>query len=162
VGAPVTINGSNLSGATVVAFNLIDASVTTDTATQITATVPLGEDQGPITVTTPGGTATSSSVFTLEGFYVTTASLENAVLGVHYSVQFQLAGGRAPYRWSHSGALPRGLTMTPNGVLSGVPNIKKDATGSYPITVRVRDSSKHGHLVATRNLSLTVSSGLGS
>jgi IPT/TIG domain len=154
VGAEVTINGSGLSGATEVAFNLIDASITSDTDSQITVTVPLGQDQGPITVTTPGGTATSPTVFTLEGFYVTPASLPNAQLGVDYQFQLETAGGTGPFHWSKSGVLPKGMKMTNKGFLSGVPILKKNATGTYPLTVRVRDSSKHGHQVATQTYDL--------
>ena len=162
VGSPVTINGSNLSGATAIAFNLIQAPITTDTASQITTTVPLGEDQGPITVTTPGGTATSSTTFTLEGFYVATATLKDAVVGTHYSVQLEGAGGTGPYRWSHRGALPKGLTMSRLGVISGVPSIAKATVGTYSFTVTVRDSTRHHHLTASSILFLTVSSNLGS
>ncbi len=157
VGAVVTITGTDLSDASVVAFNLIDAQIDSDTATQITATVPLGEDQGPVTVTTPGGTATSSTVFTLLGFYVADASIPDAVRGVDYQVQLETAGGTGPYRWRETGALPKGMSMNRNGVLSGVPNLKKDATGSYPFTVHVRDSTKHGHLEATQALTLVLS-----
>jgi hypothetical protein len=125
---------------------------------KITATVPLGEDQGPITVTGPGGTATSGSSFTLLGFYVTTTSLPAGQRGFPYSVQLQAAGGAPPYRWGRTGALPTGMTLTRAGVLSAVViNLKKATPGTYSFSVRVRDSSRHGHLVATRALSLTVS-----
>jgi hypothetical protein len=156
VGAQVTINGSGLSGATNVAFNLIDAAIVTDTDSQITATVPLGEDTGPITVTTPGGTATSSTVFTLQGFYVTPATLPDAQLGVDYQLQLETAGGTGPFHWSKSGVLPKGMKMTNKGYLSGVPILKKDTAGPYPLTIRVRDSSKHGHQVAIQTYSLNL------
>jgi streptogramin lyase len=64
-GAAVTISGTNFTGATAVAFNGITASYTVNSATQITATVPARASSGPISVTTPGGTATSSSSFTV-------------------------------------------------------------------------------------------------
>src|SRR6202044_1850483 len=53
----VTISGSNLAGASTVKFNGRAAPITSDTATQIKATVPSGATPGKILVTTPGGTA---------------------------------------------------------------------------------------------------------
>ena len=65
-GTLVTITGSNLTGATAVTFNgLAAASFSVVSATQITATVPAGATSGPIRVTTPGGTATSATSFTV-------------------------------------------------------------------------------------------------
>jgi hypothetical protein len=61
----VTISGTNFAGATAVAFNGAAASYSVNSATQISATVPAGASSGPISVMTPGGTATSSSSFTV-------------------------------------------------------------------------------------------------
>ena len=61
----VTITGTNLAGAPAVKFNGVEAAVSSDTATQIKATVPNGATTGRITVTTPEGTATSGSSFTV-------------------------------------------------------------------------------------------------
>src|SRR6476661_6940904 len=60
-GTAVTITGTNLSGATAVAFNGTSATFTIASATQINTTVPAGAGSGPITVTTPDGTATSTT-----------------------------------------------------------------------------------------------------
>ncbi len=65
VGTSVTITGTNLSGATAVTFGGVSASITSDTATQIVAAVPTGAATGTISVTTPGGTATSAGSFTV-------------------------------------------------------------------------------------------------
>lgn len=66
VGTSVAITGTGLTGATAVSFN---GTSTTDYAvsspTTITATVPAGADTGPVSVTTPGGTATSTADFTV-------------------------------------------------------------------------------------------------
>jgi sugar lactone lactonase YvrE len=63
---PVVINGANLSGATAVSFNGVNAtSFVVNNSGQITAVVPTGATDGPITVTTPLGTATSATPFNL-------------------------------------------------------------------------------------------------
>src|SRR5439155_1230252 len=65
VGTSVTISGTNFTGATAVLFNSVSASFTVNSATAITATVPAGATSGPISVTTPDGTASSASSFTV-------------------------------------------------------------------------------------------------
>ncbi len=57
VGTPITITGTNLSGATNVTFNGAAASIGTDSATQITTSVPTAGTTGNLSITTPGGTA---------------------------------------------------------------------------------------------------------
>jgi hypothetical protein len=64
-GTSVTITGTNFTGATAVKFNGTAATFAVNSATQITATVASGATSGPISVTTPGGTATSASSFTI-------------------------------------------------------------------------------------------------
>ncbi len=77
-GATVTITGSNLGGATSVAFAGTTASVLVDTPSAITAVVPAGAADGPVTVVSTLGTATSSAVFhlapSIDSFAPTSAS----------------------------------------------------------------------------------------
>jgi len=68
VGTTVTITGSGFTGANDVQFNgtsVGTGNFAVNSDTQITATVPAGATTGPISVTTPGGTATSSDSFTV-------------------------------------------------------------------------------------------------
>lgn len=64
VGTIVTITGTHFCGATAVRFNATNATtVTVNSPTQITATVPTGATTGKISVTTPAGTGTSANNF---------------------------------------------------------------------------------------------------
>lgn len=65
IGSEVVITGTNLTGASAVAFNGTSATFIVDSATQLTATVPTGAISGTIEVTTPGGAATSATSFTV-------------------------------------------------------------------------------------------------
>ena len=65
VGTSVTITGTNLTGATSVTFNNVTATTSGNSATQITATVPATATTGPIRVTTPNGTGSSLTNFTV-------------------------------------------------------------------------------------------------
>lgn len=67
VGTSVRINGTNFTGATAVSFDNVNAPgfAVNGAGTRITVAVPTGATTGPIRVTTPSGTATSSSNFTV-------------------------------------------------------------------------------------------------
>ena len=66
VGASIVINGTNLSAVTGVQFNGISASVwKLVSATQVSATVPLGATTGSVRVSTATANATSPGVFTV-------------------------------------------------------------------------------------------------
>lgn len=66
VGTQVVITGNSLKGATKVTFGGVKAIVKkVDSYTQITATVPAKAKTGKIQVTTPGGTADSPTIFTV-------------------------------------------------------------------------------------------------
>jgi uncharacterized repeat protein (TIGR01451 family) len=94
-----------------------------------------------------GVTATSdpSTVTVPEtGFHISTASLPDGTVGQAYSVQLAAAGGPGPDKWKKVGMLPKGMSLSSTGVLSGTaPAI----AGGYPITVSVTDakSGKPAH-----------------
>lgn len=62
--------------------------------------------------------------------------LPNGTGNVPYSHQFTVTGGAPPYRWSTTGPLPTGLSLSPEGVLSGTPSVPH----WWPFSVQVRDS----------------------
>jgi hypothetical protein len=157
VGNAVTITGANFSGATQVAFSWNLATITVDTSTQITATVPLGEDTGLITVTTPNGTATSGADFSLQGFDVLTTTLRPWTTTSKYDYQLQAIGGTHPYKWKKiSGKMPKGMTLSSEGSLSGT-STEKTKVGHYTFTVEVTDATKRGHNKASKTFTLDVS-----
>jgi len=65
-GTTVTITGVSLTQTTKITFGGVAATTfTVDSDTQVTATVPASAKTGKIGITTPGGTATSSTTFTV-------------------------------------------------------------------------------------------------
>ncbi len=65
VGTSVVITGMSLTQATAVKFGTVAATFTVNSDTQVTATVPTGAVTAKISITTPGGTATSTTNFTV-------------------------------------------------------------------------------------------------
>jgi uncharacterized repeat protein (TIGR03803 family) len=65
VGTSVMITGTGLMQTTKVTFNKVSATFTANSDTQVTATVPTGTATGKIAVTTKGGSATSTTSFTV-------------------------------------------------------------------------------------------------
>ncbi len=65
VGQKVTISGTHFIGATSVQFNGTAAAFTLKSTGAVVATVPAGATTGPITITNGGGSATSTSSFTV-------------------------------------------------------------------------------------------------
>jgi hypothetical protein len=68
---------------------------------------------------------------------IRTESLPQALQGIQYSTGLEASGGVGPYSWTiDTGALPDGLTMNGNGVISGRPT----TAGSTSFVARVKDS----------------------
>ncbi|MGD0413197.1 MAG: putative Ig domain-containing protein [Verrucomicrobiota bacterium] len=107
-----------------------------------------------------GGTAEQSlslTVVTVTNLQITTTSLPAATENVPYTNTLAVSGGHPPYTWSLAtgSALPGGLTLSTNGLLSGAPtNI-----GVASFTVQVTDASKAR---TNQLLTLTVNPQLGS
>jgi uncharacterized repeat protein (TIGR03803 family) len=83
IGTSFVITGNSLSGTTAVKVNGTTATFTVNSYTQITATVPTGATTGKIAITTPGGTATSSTNFTIVAApTITSFTPTNGAIGV--------------------------------------------------------------------------------
>ena len=67
---------------------------------------------------------------------ITGCPQENATLGVPYRSTLAAAGGTRPYRWTVVGALPTGISLTPDGQISGIPAV----TGEFPFRLRASDA----------------------
>jgi hypothetical protein len=80
------------------------------------------------------------------------AAPSSGAINLPYSFAFKATSGQAPYQsWNETGALPPGLSqLTSSGVLSGTPT----ATGSYPISVSVKDAL--GQTSATQNFTISI------
>jgi len=79
VGDNVIIYGSNLGSASEVTFNGVSASYVINSPVQVTATVPTNSTPGPISITTPAGTAISS-----DSFIVTGSTVDLVVKKTHF------------------------------------------------------------------------------
>jgi len=87
---------------------------------------------------------------------ITTTNLPSGTVGVPYSTQLKAVGGTPPLNWSTapgSQPLPVALTLSTNGLISGVPSVN----GIFSFIVRVTDANA---LSSTAPVTLTVNPGL--
>jgi hypothetical protein len=99
-----------------------------------------------------GNTAQQSSALRVVApLTVTTTALPSGAVGTAYSASVAATGGVAPLgTWSLSqGTLPAGLTLAPDGAITGTPT----AAGTSTFTVRITDAA---NTVATRQLAITI------
>ena len=86
------------------------------------------------------GNAQAQFSLTIQASKLTITSQSPApsgAVGVSYSFSFAATGGSPPYNWSViAGNLPPGLTLAPNGSLTGTPT----TTGLFGFTIQVSDS----------------------
>ena len=62
-------------------------------------------------------------------------SLPSGTVGLSYKQVISSRGGRSPYRYSFTGSLPHGITLSTGGLLNGVPTV----AGTSSFTAAVRD-----------------------
>ncbi len=90
------------------------------------------------------------TVTTTAGLNISTATLDDAVVNVAYSMTLAAQNGTAPFTYTLAGgALPAGITLTSAGIFTGTPTV----AGTFSLVVRVVD---RGNLAATKAFSLLV------
>lgn len=88
----------------------------------------------------------------------TNTTLPDGTLGTSYAAVLQASGGVPPYSWAllSGSRLPRGLTLSPDGILSGTPL----EAGIWRFAVRMTDSSTFAQsIVAEFSLNVTATGG---
>jgi Chitobiase/beta-hexosaminidase C-terminal domain/Bacterial Ig domain len=121
-GTSVTVVGSGFTGTRAVSFNGTAAAFTVNSGTQLTATVPAGATTGPISVTTPGGTTSSTQAIQIQVDTTppTTTIACNSIT---------CSGG-----WYETSPVTVTLTATDNTGGSGVKATYYTTNGSTPTT----------------------------
>ncbi|HEX3108304.1 MAG TPA: putative Ig domain-containing protein, partial [Thermoanaerobaculia bacterium] len=112
---------------------------------------------GFIDVTATDGVRSNTKHFHLvvvSGLVVATTSLPDAGFGAPYHATIVAVGGTQPYSWTlEHGLLPAGLTLNPDGTITG----NAMTEGVFPIGVLVTD---HNGVQARGSLSITVGAAL--
>ncbi len=88
------------------------------------------------------------------GYSIPTTSLPFAVVGERYSASLTGCGGKAPYRFKKVGRLPRGLSLSRTGVLSG----SLTSTGTFSFRVKMTDATKPKRLKHTTTKTFSITS----
>jgi len=102
------------------------------------------------TLAAPEISVAQQGAATGEPLVVQTTTLPKAYLRQHYEVRLEARGGITPLRWELTeGALPAGVVLGRDGVLSGAPT----ETGEFRFTVTLTDS---GRPAAQRNQKLVL------
>jgi YD repeat-containing protein len=136
IGAPVTIFGVGFGGTVSnVSFNGTTAQLISQTPTSVVANVPVGATTGPISVTSPRGTGTTASPFTVKGVGVMPGT---AVVASGRTLQFtaNAAGLIDPsVTWSVNGVAGGNSsvgTITTNGLYTA-PNVPNPPDGQFVV-----------------------------
>lgn len=108
-----------------------------------------------VTDNASGAVATRDlTLFSAKQVTINTTSLPQGTVGQSYTGNLFAVGGTMPYTWTlTAGALPSGLTLGSNGIISGTPN----QAGTFGFNVRVEDTTDAaGQASGTAQLSIVV------
>src|SRR5580704_8193741 len=87
----------------------------------------------------PAMTLAQQGAATGEPLVIHTTSLPKAYLKQHYETRLEASGGITPLQWELTeGALPGGVVLGRDGILSGSPT----ETGEFKFTVTATDSGR--------------------
>lgn len=118
---------------------------TAGTGSQVHLSVTI--DRGSCSVTD------SKTITVIPPLAITTPSLPNGSTGFPYTTTLSAIGGTGSYSWSlSSGSLPNGLSLAPNGTISGTPT----QSGNFVFTVGVTDGSDS----TTKQFTIAIANGL--
>jgi sugar lactone lactonase YvrE len=85
---------------------------------------------------------------------IVTASLPGGMTGTPYSQLLSATGGGPPYQWAQAvGSLPAGLTLSPAGLISGIPT----SAGTFNFSAQLTDAAGS---TASANLTIVISAPL--
>jgi len=151
----LTVIGGNFQSGAFVSWNNSPLQTNFQSSGQLLAFVTQNLTTTPgsafISVTNPGGIQSSSASFSIAAppINILSTNLPSGMVGTAYAASLLATGGNPPYTWTATAGLPPGLTLNPNGNITGTPT----ASGSYTVSVRVTDSQSGA---ATRSFSLTI------
>ncbi|WP_161781491.1 putative Ig domain-containing protein [Janthinobacterium lividum] len=140
---PITLNLSGGVATSVAVASAASHGTATVNGTSISYTPAAGyagTDSFSYTASNGAGTSAQAIVtITVSPPVITLApaGLQAMTFGVAYSETIVASGGASPYGYVSSGSLPAGLSLAPNGTLSGTPT----TAGAYSFTVTATDSS---------------------
>ena len=137
----VTLVATGESSGNAVSFASTTPSICTVSGTTVTL---VGVGSCSITASQAAGgnyaaatSVTKSFTITADPIVIAGGSMPDGKLNVPYSASLSATGGKAPYKWSLvSGTLPAGLSLGPDGTVSGTPS----EPGAAAFTAGVTDS----------------------
>lgn len=155
--ATAHVAGSTGTVSFAVASGSLPAGISLDGGTGAISGIPASAGTATSTITAfDTGTGTSASaqlsLVINPSFNVSGTARGAGTVGEAYSAQFGGVGGAAPYSFYTGSVLPAGLSLYPDGLLSGVPS----RSGSYPaISITGQDTS--GQTAQSQSFGITVS-----
>ena len=158
-GNNLVITGTNFANVTDVSFNGISAGYTVDNTNQITAIIPTGNTAGNITVTTAGGTATSSGTFTPTPINTVGAASSTPTLCINTPLTNITHTTTGATGIGTATGLPTGITATwaSNSItISGTPS----ASGTFNYNIPLTGGC--GSVNATGTITITAANTVGA